>query len=129
MYKILDDKGNIIEKVATLEEAEERAKVLDAKKVEVEIINEKVDSDLKKLEKIYGDALEGNKVAQEELDNKVKELMKEFDDKEAVKSYVKVKDISDYIALTISMPMSDEVKEKVIEELVKVCEEDGNETN
>lgn len=129
MYKILDDKGNIIEKVATLEEAEERAKTLDAKKVEVEIINEKVDSDLKKLEKIYGDALEGNKVAQEELDSKVKELMKEFDDKEAVKSYVKVKDISDYIALTISMPMSDEVKEKVIEELVKVCEEDGNETN
>ena len=91
------------------------------------IINQKVDALLVKMESKFKEAVEKNKKAQEELDSKVKVLIDEHDAKEEVKEYVKVKDLSDYIALTISMPLSEGLKEEVIEEIVKECE-DGGET-
>ena len=89
------------------------------------IINEKVDSLLVKMEGIFKEAVEANRVCQEELDKKVKALIDEHDEKEEVKRYVKVKDLSDYIALTISMPLKDETNEVIIEELVGEIEDGG----
>lgn len=83
------------------------------------IINDKVDSMLVKMEGIFKEAVEANKVCQDELDKKVKALIDKHDAKEAVKRYVKVKDLSDYIALTLSMPLEESTKEKIVEELVE----------
>ena len=85
---------------------------------EEKIINDKVDELLKSMEERFKEAVEKNREAQEELDKKVKVLIDEHDAKEEVKEFVKIKDISDYIALTISMPLEEETKERVIEELV-----------
>lgn len=93
--------------------------------MEEKIINDKVDSLLVKMEGYFKEAVENNRVCQEELDKKVKELIKENDAKEAVKRFTKVKDLSDYLALTISMPLKDETKEQIIEEIVKECEDNA----
>ena len=89
------------------------------------IINEKVDNLLVEMEGYFKEAVEKNKVAQDELDKKVKALIDEHDAKEEVARFTKVKDLSDYLALTISMPLEEETKEKVIEELVKECRDGG----
>ena len=86
------------------------------------VINERVDGMLSKLEEYFKSAVEGNKPLQDELNVKVKELMDEHDEKEEVKKFESVKAIVDYITLTLSMPMSDETKERIIEELVEECE-------
>lgn len=91
----------------------------------MKIINDKVDELLKEMEVHFKGAVEAERPLQSELDEKVKKLMDEFDAKEEVQRFTKVKDISDYIALTISMPLPEKVKEEVIEALVKECEEDG----
>lgn len=90
--------------------------------MEGKIINEKVDGLLSRMENIFKDAVEKNAECQKELDTKVKALIDEHDAKEEVKRFVKVKDLSDYLALTISMPMTVETKERVIEEIVGECE-------
>lgn len=87
------------------------------------VINEHVDSLLSKMEVIFKDAVEGNKPLQEELNAEVKKLMDAYDEKDDVKKFESVKAIVDYITLTLSMPLTDETKEKVIEELTKECEE------
>ena len=89
------------------------------------IINDKVDELLKEMEVHFKGAVEKERPLQNELDEKVKKLMDEFDEKEEVIRFQKVKDFSDYIALTISMPFPEELKERIIEALVKECEEDG----
>ena len=86
------------------------------------VINERVDGMLSKLEEYFKAAVEGNKPLQDELNVKVKELMDEHDEKEEVKKFESVKAIVDYITLTLSMPMSDETKERIIEELVEESE-------
>ena len=87
--------------------------------MEGKIINENVDNLLVEMEKIYKDAVEAHKPLQDELNKKVEELMHEFDEKEETKTFEKVKAKTDFIALTISMPLKDETKERIIEELVK----------
>lgn len=87
------------------------------------IINDNVDNLLVKMEGYFKEAVDGQKPLQEELNKKVEELMKEYDAKEEIVRFEKMKALADYIALTVSMPLSDETKEKVIEELVKGCEE------
>lgn len=87
------------------------------------VINERVDSMLTKMEKFFKEAVEGKNPLQEELNAKVKELMDAYDEKDEVKKFESVKAIVDYITLTLSMPLLDETKEKVIEELTKECEE------
>ena len=87
------------------------------------IINEKVDNMLKELEIHFKESVEGKKPIQGELDAKVKGLMDEYDEREEVKKFESVKAIVDYITLTLSMPLSDEIKEEIIERLVKECEE------
>ena len=91
------------------------------------VINENVDNLLKKLEVFFTESVEGKKPLQGELDAKVKELMDAYDETEEVKRFEKVNAIVDYITLTISMPLEDELKEKIIETLVKECEKDGTE--
>lgn len=86
------------------------------------IINDKVDGLLVEMEKHFKKAVEAHKPIQDELNEKVKALMDEFDEREETKEFQKVKDFSDYIALTISMPLEDETKERIIEELVRRCE-------
>lgn len=93
------------------------------------IINDKVDGLLTKMEVYFKEAVEKHKPLQDELNDKVKALMDEFDEKEETKRFQMVKDFSDYIALTISMPISEGTKERIIEELIKECEENGNETS
>ena len=93
--------------------------------MENKIINDKVDSMLVRMEGIFKEAVEANKVCQEELDKKVKALIDEHDEKEEVKRYVKVKDLSDFIALAISMPLKESTKEEIIEELVGEIENGG----
>lgn len=88
------------------------------------IINDNVDSLLVKMEGYFKEAVEKHKPLQDELNDKVKGLMDEFDDREETKRFQMVKDFSDYIALTISMPLSEETKERIIEELIKECEKD-----
>lgn len=83
------------------------------------IINEKVDNMLVEMEKKYKEAVEAHRPLQEELDKKVKALMDEFDKREETERFEKVKAMADYLALTINMPLKDETKERVIEELVK----------
>lgn len=97
--------------------------------MEEKIINEKVDSLLVEMERIFKEAVEKNRECQEELDKKVKALVDEHDEKEEVKRYVKVKDLADFIALAISMPLEDRLKEEIIEELVKECGKDGTEAS
>ena len=87
--------------------------------MEEKIINERVDELLVEMEKEYKEAVEAHRPLQEKLDNEVKKLMNEFDEKEETKRFEKVKAMADYIALTVNMPLTDETKEKVIEELVK----------
>ena len=87
--------------------------------MEEKIINERVDGLLVEMEKEYKEAVEAHRPLQEELDNEVKKLMDEFDKREETKRFEKVKAMADYIALTVNMPLTDETKEKVIEELVK----------
>ena len=89
------------------------------------IINDNVDGLLVKMENYFKEAVEAHKPLQEKLDSEVKALMDEYDEKEETKRFEKLKAQADYIALTISMPLTDETKEKVIEELVKGCEENG----
>lgn len=93
--------------------------------MEGEIINKNVDNLLVEMEGIFKEAVEKNKVAQDELDGKVKALIDEHDAKEEVKTFTKVKDLSDYMALTISMPLEDSTKEEIIEQLVKECRNGG----
>ena len=93
--------------------------------MENKIINDKVDSMLVRMEGIFKEAVEANKVCQEELDKKVKALIDEHDEKEEVKRYVKVKDLSEFIALAISMPLKESTKEEIIEELVGEIENGG----
>ena len=93
--------------------------------MEEKIINDNVDKLLTKMEVYFKDAVEKHKPLQDELNEKVKSLMDEFDLKEETKRFQEVKDFSDFIALALSMPLSEEIKEKIIEELVKVCEENG----
>ena len=93
------------------------------------IINDNVDNLLTKMEVYFKEAVEKHKPLQDELNEKVKKLMDEFDGKEETKRFQQVKDFSDYIALTISMPLSEEVKERIIEELIKECEGSGTETS
>lgn len=88
------------------------------------IINDKVDELLVKMEGYFKEAVENHKPLQDKLNDKVKALMDEFDGKEETKRFQQVKDFSDYIALTISMPLTEETKERIIEELVKECEKD-----
>jgi hypothetical protein len=87
------------------------------------VINENVDNLLKELEVYFTESVEGKKPLQLELDKKVKELMDEYDEKDEVKKFENVKAIVDYITLTLSMPLEDELKEKIVEKLVKECEE------
>ena len=87
--------------------------------MEEKIINERVDGLLVEMEKEYKEAVEAHRPLQEELDNEVKKLMDEFDKREETKRFEKVKAMADYIALTVKMPLTEETKEKVIEELVK----------
>ena len=93
--------------------------------MEEKIINDNVDKLLTQMEVYFKDAVEKHKPLQDELNEKVKSLMDEFDKKEETKRFQEVKDFSDFIALALSMPLSEEIKEKIIEELVKVCEENG----
>ena len=90
--------------------------------MEDKIINDKVDGLLVEMEGHFKKAVEAHKPIQDELNEKVKALMDEFDEREETKEFQKVKDFSDYIALTISMPLEDETKERIIEELVRRCE-------
>lgn len=92
------------------------------------IINDKVDKLLKRMEKEFKKAANENKKLNEELDQKVKKLIEEHDSKAEVKRYVEVKDLADYIALTISMPIKEGTKERVIEEIVEECEKNGTKT-
>lgn len=85
------------------------------------IINEKVDALLVEMEGYFKEAVERNSEAQKELDEKVKVLIDEHDGKEEVKRFVKVKDLSDYLALTLSMPLQEETKERIVEEIVEGC--------
>lgn len=91
----------------------------------MEIVNNKVDSMLKEFEVPFKEAAEKNKKLNEELDEKVRALMDEHDKNEDVVRFVKLKDFADYIALTVSMPLKEETKEKIIEELMKECEING----
>lgn len=91
----------------------------------MEIVNNKVDSMLKEFEKPFKEAAEKNKKLNEELDEKVRALMDEHDKNKDVVRFVKLKDFADYIALTVSMPLKEETKEKIIEELMKECEING----
>lgn len=94
--------------------------------MEEKIINDKVDGLLVKMEGYFKEAVENHKPLQDELNNKVKELMAEFDEKDETKRYEAVKAFADYIALTVSMPIPEELKEAIIEALVKECEKDGD---
>ena len=87
------------------------------------VINENVDNKLKEMEIYFKEAVEGNKPLQDELNAKVKELMDAHDEKEEVKKFESVKAMADFIALALSMPITDETKERIIVELVKECEE------
>ena len=93
--------------------------------MEEKIINDNVDELLVRMEGHFKEAVEAHKPLQDKLNEEVKKLMDEFDKKEETKRFQKVKDFSDYIALTISMPLEEETKERIIEELVKECEKDG----
>lgn len=88
------------------------------------IINDRVDSLLGKMETYFKEAVEAHKPLQDELNDKVKKLMDEFDETKETKRYEKVKSIADYITLSISMPLPDELKEQIIEKLVEECGED-----
>jgi hypothetical protein len=91
----------------------------------MEIINEKVDKLLVEMEGYFKEAVERNSEAQKELDERVKVLIDEHDKKEEVQRFIKVKDLSDYLALTLSMPLKEETKEKIVEEIVEGCRENG----
>ena len=93
--------------------------------MEEKIINEKVDSLLVRMEGIFKEAVEANKVCQEELDSKVKTLIDEHDAKEEVKRFTKVKDMTDFVALALNMPLEDKTKERIIEEIVRDIEDGG----
>ncbi len=97
------------------------------KEKDMEIVNNKVDSMLKEFEVPFKEAAEKNKKLNEELDEKVRALMDEHDKNEDVVRFVKLKDFADYIALTVSMPLKEETKEEIIEELMKECEINGTE--
>ena len=88
------------------------------------IVNDKVDNYLVEMEGIFKEAVEKNKELNEELDKKVKVLIDEHDAKAEVKRYQKVKDLSDYIALTISMPLEDRIKEEIIESILRELKKD-----
>lgn len=89
------------------------------------IINERVDNLLKEMEEIFKESAEKRKPIQEKLDKEVTALMDEFDKNEDIMRFEKLKAIADYMTLTFSMPLEDSTKEKIVEELVKGCEEDG----
>lgn len=89
------------------------------------IVNDKIDGLLKRMEGMFKEAAEKNREKNEELDKKVRALMDKHDKTKEVERYVKIKDLADYIALTISMPLKEETKEEVIEEIVKECEGDA----
>lgn len=89
------------------------------------IINDKVDKLLSEMEVYFKEAVEGNKPLQEELNAEVKKLMDAFDEREEVRRFQEVKDISDYIALTIGMPLKEGTKERIIEELVEEVKRNG----
>ena len=91
--------------------------------MEEKIINDNVDGLLREMEVYFKRAVEGHKPLQEKLDQEVKNLMDEFDDQEETKRFQEVKDFSDYIALSLSMPLPEELKEKIIETLVNKCKE------
>lgn len=93
----------------------------------MKIINDKVDSLLVKMEGMFKEAVEAHKPLQDELNDKVKGLMDDFDGRDETKRYEKVKAMADYITLTINMPLSDELKEEIIGKLVEECERNGDE--
>lgn len=93
--------------------------------MEEKIINDKVDGLLTKMEVYFKEAVEAHKPLQDKLNDDVKALMDEFDAAEETKRYEQVKAYSDYIALTISMPLSEELKERIIEELIEGCGRNG----
>jgi len=93
--------------------------------MEEKIVNDKVDELLSKMEVYFKEAVEAHKPLQDKLNDEVKALMDEFDLRSETIRYQKVKDLSDYIALTISMPLTEELKERIIEELVKECGENA----
>lgn len=97
------------------------------KAMEEKIINDNVDELLKKMEGYFKEAVEAHKPLQDKLNEDVKALMDEFDSKAETIRFEQIKSLSDYIALTISMPLSEETKEKIIEELVERCGEDVRE--
>ena len=68
------------------------------------IMNDKVDGLLKEMEVYFKRAVEAERPLQQKLDEEVKKLMDEFDEKEETKRFQEVKDFSDYIALSLSMP-------------------------
>jgi hypothetical protein len=86
--------------------------------MEVKIINDRVDELLTEMEGYFKEAVEAHKPLQGKLNEDVKKLMDEFDSKEETIRFEKIKSLSDYIALTISMPLEESTKEKIIEELV-----------
>lgn len=95
--------------------------------MEEKIINDKVDELLCKMEAYFKEAVENHKPLQDKLNEDVKALMNEFDEKEETKRFEQIKAYSDFIALAISMPIGDELKERIIEELVKMAgEKDGD---
>lgn len=92
---------------------------------EEKIINDKVDGLLTKMEVYFKEAVEAHKPLQDKLNDDVKKLMDEFDAAEETVRYEQVKAYSDFIALTISMPLSEELKERIIEELIEGCGRNG----
>lgn len=88
---------------------------------EEKIINDKVDELLVEMEGMFKEAVEAHKPLQDKLNEDVKALMNEFDEREETKRFEKIKSLSDYIALTISMPIEESTKEKIIEEIVRGC--------
>ena len=96
---------------------------------EEKIVNERVDKLLVEMEGIFKEAVEAHKPLQEKLDEDVRALMAEFDKREETKRFDDIKAKADFIALMLSMPLKEETKEKVVEEIVKGCYEDGDTTS
>ena len=92
------------------------------------IINDNVDKLLTEMEGYFKEAVEAHKPLQDELNDKVKALMDEFDSKEETITYEKIKSFADFIAFTVSLPLSEELKEDIIKALVEKAREKENRT-
>ena len=60
---------------------------------------------------------------EDELNDKVKALMDEFDLKKETIRYEQIKSFADFIALSMSMPLPEELKEDIIKTLVEKARE------